>query len=146
MFPKLASGTSGKLRENMGNDMTEALRKRFFGSTCISQDYREALEWGQRRIASLESHLNDRNQTIDRLEAEIQGLNNQLLGKSTSSESEEELHQRRRHERMLDEVTLICVRDGIERMNRESTAEKTWGRMSRDTAENICCGINEFDA
>ena len=63
-----------------------------------------------------------------------------------SYESDEDRHQRRRRERMLDEVTLICVRDGIERMKTESTAEKTWGRMAREGAENICDGISDFDA
>jgi hypothetical protein len=87
LFPKSVSGTSGKSRENKGDDMTK-----------------------------------------------------------NSDESDEDRHQRHRRERMLDAVTLICVRDGIERMNRESTTEKTWGRMSRDTAENICDAINEYDA
>ena len=73
-------------------------------------------------------------------------LNDLANNKPTNLESDEDRHQRHRHERMLDEVTLICVRNGIERMNRESITEHKWGRMSRDTAENICDGIMEFDA
>jgi hypothetical protein len=128
-------------------------RDMFFDATWISQDNREALQWGQGRVRlleqhndAIEDHLQERNATIDRLEQEIQRLNNVLLGKSTSQESDEELHQRRRRERMLDEVTLICVRDGIERMNCDPNAEDSWGRRSRDSAENICDGIMAFDA
>jgi hypothetical protein len=46
---------------------------------------------------------------------------------------------------MLDEVTLICVRDGIERMGGGDPREKQWGEFSRDIADNICHGINNFD-
>ena len=66
--------------------------------------------------------------------------------KPTNLESDEELHQRRRRERMLDEVTLICVLDGIERMACGETEETKWGRKSRDIADSICNGINDFDA
>ena len=73
-------------------------------------------------------------------------LNDLAAHKPTNLESDEDRHQRHRRERMLDKITLICVRDGIERMNRVATVEKTWGAMSRDTAHNICDAINEFDA
>ena len=171
MFPKLVSGTSGKLRENKGDGMAEMserqLRQAFFDLFAIKSNEKAVRKWGQDRIqhleeqnkamlgvfsqkelriASLESHLNDRNETIDRLEEEIQRLNNQLLGKSTSQESDEDRHQRRRRERMLDEVTLICVRDGIDQLEISATAERYWGQVSRDTANNICHGFNDFDA
>ncbi|MEI8016643.1 MAG: hypothetical protein WCH39_00520 [Schlesneria sp.] len=171
MFPKLVSGTSGKLRENKGDGMAEMserqLRQAFFDLFAIKSNEKAVRKWGQDRIqhleeqnkamlgvfsqkelriASLESHLNDRNETIDRLEEEIQRLNNQLLGKSTSQESDEDRHQRRRRERMLDEVTLICVRYRIGRMGVGETENTMWGRNSRDIAENICHGINDFDA
>jgi len=178
LFPKSASGSSGKLRENKGNDMAddmkETLRKMFFDATCISQDYREGLEWGQRHIeyleqhardmgelleqrekefADLQSHLQERNATIDRLEAELQDnrthtrrTHTRRTLSSMMPESDEDRHQRHRRERMLDEVTLICVRNGIERMNSDPFTEKIWGRLSLDTANSICYGFDEFDA
>ncbi len=170
-------------------------REMFFGLTCISHDYREALEWGQRRIQyleqqnkamlgsikALESHLNDRNKTIDELERELKinqtavsgksgesrenkgddmtensdealqqklfkRLNDLAAHKPTNPESDEDRHQQHRRERMLDEVTLICVMREIDKLDVNATAERYWGRMSRDTAENICDGINDFDA
>jgi len=110
-------------------------------------DMSELLKQREEELANLKSHLNDRNETIDRLEAEIkffQKAVSQITG-CTSQDLDEKRHQLRRRERMLDEVTLICVRDGIERMNADYTAEKTWGRLSRDSAKNICNGIDEDD-
>ena len=181
MFPKSVSGTSGKSRENKGDDMTETiadkilklernlydsdkgdeitetsndeLRQRFFELILSNASQNEIVWWGQNRVRVLEqhretlkSHLRDHNETIDELKAEIKRLTDQLSGNPTSPESDEDRHQRHRSERMLDEVTLICVSYGTEQMNSESPAEKTWGRMSRDIAEDICHGINEFDA
>jgi len=111
-------------------------------------DIGELLKQREEQIANLQSHLQERNATIDQLEAKSQ--DNRTHTRQTLSsmlpESDEERHQRHRRERMLDEVTLICVRDGIERMKSEPIAEHTWGRMSRDAAENICDGIDEFDS
>jgi len=149
----------------MADDM-ETRRKMFFSSTCISQGYREGLEWGQshieylekhacemgellkqreKNIADLESHLQERNETIDELEREIkiyQTAVSKITG-STSQESDEDRHQRHRRERMLDEVTLICVRDefGISRGDLHRI-----GCRSRDAAADICDGINQYDA
>ena len=145
----------------------DELRKRFYGLSCISHDYREALEWAQRQlqyqeqiangpvaminsrdqlVLELRMQLRDRNETIDKLEAEIERLTDLAAHKPTNLESDEERHQRHRRERMRDEVTLICVRDGIERIDSGSTAQKMWGRLSRDTADSICYGIEEYDA
>lgn len=91
--------------------------------------YAQAIIWASERIAELESQ-------------------------TQSPETDEEIHQRRRRERLLDEVTLICVRDRIEQLINAgtehfepgATTEIRWGRNSRDTADNICRGINEYDA
>jgi len=145
----------------------DELRKRFYGLSCISHDYREALEWAQRQlqyqeqiangpvaminsrdqlVLELRMQLRDRNETIDKLEAEIERLTDLAAHKPTNLESDEDRHQRRRRERMLDEVTLICVRDGIDQLEISATAERYWGQVSRDTANNICHGFNDFDA
>ena len=55
---------------------------------------------------------------------------------------------------MLDKVTLICVRDRIDQLigadgkqvEPGATTEQRWGRNSRETADQICRGINEYDA
>jgi len=130
-------------------------RQAFFDLLALTSNQNALRKLAQNRVRELEqqidameSHLHERNATIDELEAELQ--DNRTHAKQTLSsmipESDEDRHQRRRRERLLDEVTLICVRDGIERMNRVATVEKTWGAMSRDTADNICDAINEFDA
>ena len=236
MFPKSVSGTSGKLRENKGDDMTQdgvndaMLRKKLKdfvnyakngnslsflidsayaqaiiwaseriaeleGQTqspetgsdevrdaffCLGHrtemsaemtaiSYCEAVAWGQDRIRHLERDLRDEQEVVGEikkleLENEQLSLENESLSKTilaiskspqlASPESDEEIHQRRRHERILDEITLICVRDRIEQLidadgkqiEPGATAEQRWGRNSRDTADNICRGINEYDA
>jgi archaellum component FlaC len=146
------------------------MRDKFLKMFLSSETLNKTLGWGQDRVRELEqhakdigevldqreedfvqlqSHLSNRNETIDELETEIKrltGLTDQLSSNCTILQSDEERHQRHRRERMLDEITLICVRDGIERMNSESTAEKAWGRLCRDIADSICRGINEYDA
>ena len=228
MFPKSVSRTSGKLRENKGNDMTEdgdsdaMLREKlrdvvhhlknrgdlsFLADSALGQStiwaseriaelesqtqspetgsdevrdaffclgyrtemsaettaisYCEAVAWGQDRIRHLERDLRDEQEVVGEikkleLENEQLSLENESLSKTilaiskspllTSPDSEEEIHQRRRRERMLDEVTLICVRDGIERLPRGDVEEQSWGDLARDTATSICWGIDEFDA
>jgi ElaB/YqjD/DUF883 family membrane-anchored ribosome-binding protein len=184
MFPKSVSGTSGKSRENKGDDMAETsddeLRQRFFELVLSNASQNEIVWWSQNRvrmleeqnkamlgvvdhnkallgvfsqkegrIESLQSQLGDRNEAIDELEAEIKrltGLTDQLLSNCTNLQSDEERHQRHRRERMLDEVTLICVRDGMRQMTESLTGQRYAGRVFRDAAENICHGINEHDA
>jgi seryl-tRNA synthetase len=158
MFPKLASGTSGKSRENMGDDLTEMnkdqLRQAFFDLFALKSNEKAVRKWGQnhvrdleQQIEAMEDHLQERNATIDELEAKLQ--DNRTHTRQTLSsmlpESDEERHQRHRRERMLDEVTLICVRDGIERMEVGVMNERGLGKISRDAADNICRGINQYD-
>ena len=103
----------------------------------IAINHCEAIAWGQGRVRQLECENENLSKTVS---AMCQSWH------LPACAIEEEQYQRRRRERMLDEVTLICVRDGIERMKSCATAEHHWGRNARDTAENICDGINEFDA
>ena len=63
-----------------------------------------------------------------------------------SDESDEDRHQRHRRERMLDEITLVLVQGQMEEWTEGVDAERHWGKLSRETAENICDGINEYDA
>lgn len=121
-------------------------QNRFRYMEQIAKHWLSVMESRDQRMQNLQTHLGNRNETIDRLEAEIKRLNDELSSDSTSLESGEEIHQQRRRERMLDEVTLICVRDGIERMGNGDSREKRWGKFSRETADNICHGINDFDA
>jgi cell division protein FtsB len=115
-----------------------------------TSDNAASIIWASERIDELEmankKQGEEMTETIAELEAEIKRLTDQSSGNSTNPESDEDRYQRHRRERMLDEVTLICVRDGIERMNSYPIAEHSWGRMSRDSAKNICDGINGFDA
>ena len=144
MFPKSVSGRSGKLRENKGDDMAEMTeyeqRNMFFGlgggCELDAATYCKSVAWGQNRIRQLE------------LENENLGKTILTLSKSpllASPESEEEIHQRRRRERMLDEITLICVRSEIEELEVDATECRSWGNTSRWQADNICRGINKCD-
>ena len=124
--------------------------------------------------AHAESVIWAKNQ-IGQLELENENLSNAVLSLSKSlpmpsPEADEETYHRRRRDQMLDEVTLICVRNGIEQMEKDeteeqnwghlardwplspsldraiSTEEQNWGHLARDIAEKICRGIDEFDA
>jgi len=130
-------------------------RQAFFDLLALTSNQNALRKLAQNRVRELEqqidameSHLHERNATIDELEAELQ--DNRTHAKQTLSsmipESDEDRHQRRRQERMLDEVTLICVRDGIKRMKLEATSEPNWVQSFRDIAENICNSISEYDA
>jgi cell division protein FtsB len=154
--------------KNKGDDMTDMTEAEITGHRIIFEDVvlylkngihvdlratsdnAASIIWASERIDELEmankKQGEEMAETIDELEAEIKRLTDQSSSKSTNPESDEELHQRRRRERMLDEVTLICVRDGFERMKISPIAKHHWGRMSRDTAESICYGINQYDA
>ena len=156
--------------EKQGGDMTKMsdvqLRQAFFYGPFIAISG-NAIEWAKRRIEYLETHacdlsklleqreknladlqsnLRERVATIDELDAEIKRLTDQLSGNSTNLESDEELHQRRRRERMLDEVTLICVHLGMYQVTEGVVDQRDWGRAFRDIAKNICNGIDEDDA
>ncbi len=112
MFPKCVSGTTGELRENKGCDM-ETPREMFFDATWISQDNREALQWGQGRIqyleeqakvmlgarsekeeeiASLESHARDMGELLEQREQELANLKSHLHERNaTIDELEDEI-------------------------------------------------------
>jgi len=157
MFPKSVSGTSGDLRENKGNAMTEAhdseLRRRFFllgKLTNVESDTGNPVQWGQVRIKCLEQHLQELLVDIKKLELENESLSKTVLTLSappmlTSLESDEEIHQQRRRERMLDEITLSSVR-GFLHLHAEEKTYREIGVSARDRAEDICRGIDEFDA
>jgi len=158
-------------------EMNESqLREAFFAHFSLKSNHNEARKWAQKRIedlekhafdmgellermgklleqreeeiASLQSHLQERNATIDDLEEKLQ--DNRTHTRQTLSsmipESDEDRHQRHRRERMLDEVTLICVRDGIKQIKLETTSEPNWVQSFRDIAENVCNSISEYDA
>jgi regulator of replication initiation timing len=166
MFPKSVSGTSGKRRKNKGGDMAETddseLRKRFFllgKLTNVESDAGNPVQWGQVRVNYLEQHLQELLVDIKKLELENENLSKTVLTLSkspllASTQSDEEIYERRRRERMLDEITLSCVRDRIEQLidadgkqtEPGATTEQRWGRNSRETADQICRGINEYDA
>ena len=125
------------MAETTDDQMREEFFRLAFGDRIISRKSVKAVEWGQIRVRELEF--------------ENKNLTKTILALSNSPDSVdvglgEEIHQRRRRERMLDEVTLICVRDGIERMNVGETEEKKWGKWACEIAGNICHGINEYDA
>ena len=122
--------------------------------------YCEAVLWGQNRIRHLERDKRDAQELLDRisglrreneeLELELENLNKTILTLSkspqlASPDSDEEIYERRRRERLLDEVTLICVSKEIEKMGHDSDDKLETGFRARDTAEDILAGINEFD-
>jgi TolA-binding protein len=143
--------------------------------TTVESDEEDPVRWGQVRMNYLEQHLQKLLDDIRRLERENEQLKLELENEKSAykrleqeneqlelenlqnlkvAKTDEEIHERRRRERMLDEITLICVRDRIEQLidadgkqtEPGATTEQRWGRNSRDTADNICRGINEYDA
>ena len=122
--------------------------------------YCEAVAWGQDRIRHLERDLRDVQELLnqisdlrrenERLELENENLSKTILALSkspqlASPDSDEEIHQRRRRERLLDEITLSCVR-GFLHSDAEDKTHRQIGVSARDRAEYICHGIKEFDA
>ena len=110
-------------------------------------DMGQLLEQREKEFADLQSHLQERNATINQLEADLRDYRThakQTLS-SMTPESDEDRHQRRRRERMLDQVTLICVRAGMDKMEVGVMNERGCGKISRDAADNICRGINQYD-
>jgi hypothetical protein len=149
LFPKFASGTLVKSRENKGNDMSETseddVRERFFRLVMTITKSNQAMVWGQNRVLYLEQEMEEMLDTIKRLNADVQRLTEITSRNSTTlvGKSAEGRHQRHRRERMLDEVTLICIRDEIGVYNGNL---KRFGERSRNAAADICIGINEHDA
>lgn len=149
--------------------MTEDEKRGMFFSLgyCVKIDaihHCESIAWGQNRIRHLERDKRDAQELLDQnseLRREIEeleiALEDESLRKTTLTISNsppmaspglvEAIHQQRRRERMLDEVTLICVRDGIERLPRSDAEEQQIrGHLARGIAEKVCWGIREFDA
>jgi hypothetical protein len=105
-------------------------------SSAYTAEARGTILWAQNRIKYLETIAKN-------LKTEVQQLTDQLIGKSTSQESDEDRHQRHRRERMLDEVTLMCIALKIEIITNNLNR---FGEISRDAAADICNGINQYDA
>jgi hypothetical protein len=106
-----------------------------YAATAIN--HCEAVAWGQTRVRQIELENENLSKTVSAL------CNSWHF---PAGAMEEEIHQRRRRERMLDEITLICVRNQIASVSRIATEETRWGQTFRHTAENMCNGINEYDA
>ena len=199
MFPKSVSGTSGKLRENKGDDMTEMnlddamLREKLKDvvhhlkngsdlSFHTDSAYAQAIIWASERIAELEGQTQSPERSgdetrdlffrlgygseiiampnceavawgqdrIKKLELENENLSKTILTISkspqlASPDSDEEIYERRRRERLLDEVTLICVSRELEKMGHDSDDQLETGFRAREIASDIWAGINEFD-
>jgi len=129
------------------------LRQAFFDLFAIKSNQNAVRKWAQNRvryleqqIEALEAHLRKRNATIDELEYEIKTYQTAVSQKtgSTPQESDEDRHQRRRRERMLDEVTLMLLRKWRGYTHIEDMGWEV--RASRDLAKNICNEINQYDA
>lgn len=116
-----------------------------YGDRIESRKNNKALTWAQRQFLELELENRSLSNTVRNLSKSPQ---------LASPDSDEEIYERQERERLLDEITLICVRDRIEQLidagaehfEPGATTETRWGRNSRDTADNICRGINEYDA
>lgn len=146
-------------------EMTEDEQRNVFfglggGCELNAITYCEAVAWGQSRIRHLERDLRDVQEILNknrnlRQENEQLSLENENLSKTilkiskspplASPESDEETHQQKRRERMLDEITLSSVR-GFLHLHAEEKTYREIGVSARDRAEDICRGIDEFDA
>ena len=96
--------------------------------------YAQAIIWASERIGQLELENENLSKTILTLSKSPQ---------LASPDPDEEIHQQRRRERMLDEITRFCVTFGFDS---EDRTLKEWGRTSRGMAIEIINGINEYDA
>ena len=154
MFPKSVSGTSGKLRENKVNDMAEESDKEIEAHRKNLQSVSWAIQGGRtfemRTDSAHAQAIIWASKRIGQLELENENLSETALTLSnsplrTSPETDEEIHQRRRRERLLDEITLSCVR-GFLHGDVEGKTNQQVGASARDRAEDICHGIDEFDS
>ena len=98
--------------------------------------YAQAIIWASERIGQVERENENLSKNILTLSKSPQ---------LTSPDSDEEIHQRRRRERLLDEITLSCVR-GFLHGDVAGKTNKQAGASARDRAEGICHGIDEFDS
>ena len=123
-------------KENFGDfvaDIKNGVKSTFSGLPL----YGESVIWASKRIAELEI-------TNKRLAGLLYGPPVESVPQ-TPQECDEEIHQRRRRERMLDEITLSCVRGLLHGDAEEKTYEQI-GDSARDRAEDICHGIKKYDA
>lgn len=94
----------------------------------------KAVTWAQNRLREIELENENLRKTIFTIsnspQAEYPG-------------SSEEVYQRRRRERMLDEITLALIKDGLHAMN--CTTDE-FGHGIRSSAQKLCNGIKEYDA
>jgi len=123
--------------EESFNDFVEEIKNTsgYTASEAIQFDG-ESVIWASERIKELQLENENLSKTILTLSAPP------ML---TSLESDEEIHQQRRRERMLDEITLSSVR-GFMHLHAEEKTYRQIGVSARDRAEDICRGIDEFDA
>lgn len=106
------------------------------GDSIMSPKNCKALEWAQIYLMELERENENLSKTILTLSKSPQ---------LASSESEEEIYERRRRERLLDEITLICVSKEVEKISDDSGDALDTGFRVRDIAKDIWMGINELD-
>ena len=152
VFLKSVSGTSGKLRKNKGDDMAEESDKEIEAHRKNLQSVYWAIQGGRSfEMRTDSAHAQAIIWAINRigqLELENENLSETSLTLSkspplASPESDEQIHQRRRRERMLDEITRFCVTFGFDS---DDGTLKDWGHKSRGMAIEIINGINEHDA
>lgn len=113
-----------------GSDENRGLFFRLGGGCELNAiTYCKAVAWGQNRIRHLERVLRDEQEVVGeikklKLENERLSLENENLSKTIlaisnpplldSPQTDEEIHQQRRRERMLDKITLFCVTFGFD--------------------------------
>ena len=118
-------------------EMTEDDKNRsvFFGlqggDRIMSRKNCNAIKWAQTTLIELDLKNQNLSKTVLTLPK------SPLL---ESPDSDEETHQRRRRERLLDELTLICVKHDIKHKEDDSTWSE-WGNWSRMDALDILRGI-----
>ena len=144
--------------EKSGDEIRDMFFGLGYGCELTAINYCEAVLWGQNRIRHLERDLRDEQEVVGEikkleLENEQFKLENENLSKTIltlsnpplleSPDLDEEIHQQRRRERLLDEITLFCVKFGFDS---DDGTLKEWGHTSRGMAIEIINGINEHDA
>jgi hypothetical protein len=144
--------------EKSGDEIRDMFFGLGYGCELTAMNYGEAVLWGQNRIRHLERVLRDEQEVVGeikklKLENERLSLGNENLSKTIlalsnpplldSPQTDEEIHQQRRRERMLDKMTLFCVTFGFDS---DDGTLKEWGHTSRGMAVEIIRGINEYDA
>ena len=133
---RIAELESQKQSMETGSDQVRGLFFQLDGCETTPTTCCEAVAWGQDRIKKLELENENLSKTI---------LTMSKSPQLASPESEQEIYERRRRERLLDEITLSCVRGLLHGDAEEKTYEQI-GDSARDRAEDICHGIKKYDA